>query len=159
MPLISPGHLKIGAAALVLVAVVAVALWLGNPAGPLAPVEPMPPATGTVSQIPIVGSGGRFLFLPISAHVRSGVKYRYTLSTRCGIDYPTGPDFDGSFWDSVDAAQRHTVTNPPSGFATPVDEGYMLLVSAGEAEFHTSRGTVARYTRRKGAFVAGLCER
>ena len=159
MPRISPGHLKIAAAAIVLVAVVAGALWLGNPAGPLAPIEPMPPATGTVSQIPIVGSGQLFLFLPVSARVRSGVKYRYALPTQCGIDYPTGPDFDGSFWDSVDAAQRHTVTNPPAGFATPVDVGYMLLVSEGGAEFHGSRGAVARYTRRKGAFVAGLCER
>jgi hypothetical protein len=158
MPRMSPGHLKIGGAAIVLVAAVSAALWLGNPAGPLAPIEPMPAATGTVSQIPVVGSGQRFLFLPVSSRVKAGVKYRYTLSTRCGIDYPTGPDFDGSFWDSFDAAQRHAVTNPPAGFAAPVDEGYMVLVSTGEAEFHGSRGGVARYTRRKGAFVAGLCE-
>ena len=158
MPRISPGQLKIGAAAIVLVAVVAGALWLGNPAGPLAPIVPMPPPTGTVSQIPIIGSVQRFLFLPVSARVRSGVKYRYALPTRCGIDYPTGPDFDGSFWDSVDVAQRHKVVKPAAGFATPVDEGYMLLVSAGVAEFHGSHGAVARYTRRTGAFVAGLCE-
>jgi hypothetical protein len=158
MPRISPGQLKIGVAAIVLVVVVAGALWLGNPAGPLAPIEPMPPPTGTVSQIPIIGSGQRYLFLPVSARVRSGVKYRYALPTHCGIDYPTGPDFDGSFWDSVDAAQRHVVVKPPAGFATPVDDGYILLVSAGEAEFHGSRGATARYTRRKGAFVAGLCQ-
>lgn len=130
---------------------------IGDPAGPLAPIEPLPPATGTVTQVPIVGSGHRFLFLPVSARIRVGVKYRFSLTTRCGIDYPTGPDFDGSFWDSVDSAQRHTIANPPSGFASPVDTGYMLLRSAGVAEFHGSRGAVARYTRRTGAFVAGDC--
>jgi hypothetical protein len=155
---ISPTHLKIGAAVIALVTVVGGILWIGNPAGPFGRIEPLPPQTGTVSQVPIVGSGHRFLFLPVSARVRAGVKYRYALPTHCGIDYPTGPDFDGSFWDSVDAAQRHKFTNPPPGFAGPVDNGYILLVSAGVAEFHSSRGAVARYTRRNGAFVAGLCE-
>ncbi len=154
---ISPTHLKIGAAVVVLVTVLASVLWIGNPAGPLGRIEPMPPPTGAVGQIPIVGSGHRFLFLPVSGRVRSGVKYRYALPTQCGIDYPTGPDFDGSFWDSVDPAQRQTSTNPPPGFARPVDVGYLLLLSAGVAEFHASRGAVARYTRRNGAFVAGLC--
>lgn len=158
MQRISPTHLKIGAAVIVLVTIAAGVLWLGNPAGPFGPIEPLPPPTGTVTQIPIVGSGHRFLFLPVSGRVRVGVKYRYVLPTHCGIDYPTGPDFDGSFWDSVDPAQRHTLTNPPSGFAGSVDEGYILLLSAGVAEFHSSRSAIARYTRRNGAFVAGLCE-
>lgn len=157
MQRLSPTHLKIGAAVIVLVTVVAGILWVGNPAGPFGRIEPLPPPTGTVSQIPIVGSGQRYLFLPVSGRVRAGVKYGYPLLTRCGIDYPTGPDFDGSFWDSVDPAQRHTITNPPPGFARPLDVGYMLLVSTGVSEFHASRGGVARYTRRNGAFVAGLC--
>ena len=155
---ISPTHLKICAAIIVLATVAAGVLWIGNPAGPFGRIEPLPPPTGTVTQIPIVGSGHRFLFLPVSGRVRVGVKYRYVLPTHCGIDYPTGPDFDGSFWDSVDPAQRHTLSNPPSGFAVPLDEGYILLLSAGVAEFHSSRGAVARYTRRNGAFIAGLCE-
>jgi hypothetical protein len=154
---ISPTHLKIGAAAVILVMIVGSILVIGNPAGPFGRIEPLPPPTGSVTQIPIAGSGQRFLFLPVSGRVRAGVKYRYRLATRCGIDYPTGPDFDGSFWDSVDPVQRHKITTPPSGFARPVDEGYLLLVSVGVAEFHGSRGAVARYTRRSGAFVAGLC--
>ena len=159
MQAISPTRLKIAAGvAVILLAVIGGVLLIGDPAGPLAPIEPLPPATGTVTQIPLIGPGHRFLFLPVSARVRVAVKYRYSLPTRCGIDYPTGPDFDGSFWDSEDPAQRHTVADPPAGFVRPVDNGYLLLRSPGVAEFHSSRGAVARYTRRTGAFVAGVCD-
>jgi hypothetical protein len=155
---ISRPHARIGAAAaLILVAVTASVLFIGNPSGPLGRIEPMPPATGTVTRIPILGPGHQFLFFPGSGRVSVGVKYRYSLPTHCGIDYPTGPDFDGSFWDSVDPAQRHKLTNPPPGFAGPQDEGFMVLLSADTAEFHGSRGAAARYTRRNGALVAGLC--
>jgi|GEM_PF-3975569 len=155
---ISTPQARIGvAAAVILVPLLASVLFIANPSGPLARIEPLPPATGTVTQIPILGPGHRFLFFPVSGRVTPGVKYRYSLPTHCGIDYPTGPDFDGSFWDSVDPAQRHVSTNPPPGFAGPQDEGYMVLLSADTAEFHGSRGGVARYTRRNGAFVAGVC--
>jgi hypothetical protein len=156
---ISRPHARIGAAAaIILVAVTAGVLFIGNPSGPLGRIEPMPPATGTVTRIPILGPGHRFLFFPGSGRVSVGVKYRYSLPTHCGIDYPTGPDFDGSFWDSVDPAQLRKLTTPPPGFAGPQDEGYMVLLSADTAEFHGSRGATARYMRRNGALVAGLCE-
>jgi hypothetical protein len=148
---------RMAAAAITLVVVVAGILFIRNPAGPLGHIEPLPPATGTVSRIPILGPGHQFLFLPVSGRVRTGVKYRYRLATHCGIDYPTGPDFDGSFWDAVDPAQRHKFTDPPPGFAGPEDDGYMILLSPDTAEFHASAGAVARYTRRNGALVGGLC--
>ncbi|HEV2012500.1 MAG TPA: hypothetical protein VGR77_01235 [Candidatus Dormibacteraeota bacterium] len=155
---ISPLYARLGVVAAVVLILVAGVLLMGNPSGPLGRIEPLPPATGTVTRIPILGPGHRFLFFPISGRVTAGVKYRYLLSTHCGLDYPTGPDFDGSFWDSVDPAQRHTVANPPPGFAGPEDDGYMVLRSANTAEFHGSRGSTARYTRRNGAIVAGLCD-
>ena len=152
-------HARVGAAAAgILLAVIAGVLFIRNPSGPLGRIEPLPPATGTVTQIPILGPGHRFLYLPVSGRVTVGVKYRYLLPTHCGIDYPTGPDFDGSFWDSVDPAQRNKPTNPPPGFAGPRDDGYMVLRSASTAEFHGSRGATAPYTRRSGALVAGLCD-
>lgn len=155
---ISLTHARIGAgAAVILIAVIAGVLFIGNPSGPLGRIEPMPPATGTVTRIPILGPGHRYLFFPVSGRVSVGVKYRYSLPTHCGIDYPTGPDFDGSFWDAVDPAQRNKLTTPPPGFASPQDEGYMVLRSAKAAEFHSSRGATARYTRRNAALVAGLC--
>ncbi|TMC29839.1 MAG: hypothetical protein E6J32_06530 [Chloroflexi bacterium] len=154
-----PTQARLAAAvAVILVLAVAVVLVIRNPAGPVGRIEPMPLATGSVSRVPIIGPGHRFLFLPVSGRVTTGVKYRYGLETHCGIDYPTGPDFDGSFWDAVDPAQRHTFTNPPAGFAGPQDAGYMILLSPDTAEFHASAGTVARYTRRNGALIAGLCE-
>ena len=69
---------------------------------------------------------------------------------------PTGPDFDGSFWDSVDPTQRNKFTNPPPGFADP-DDGYMILAVPNTAEFHSSAGGVAMYTRRTKGLIAGDC--
>ncbi len=153
-----PRQVKTGAAAAaVLLLVVASVLFVRNPAGPFGKIEPLPAATGILTRIPVIGPGHRFLFFPVSGRVSAGLKYRFVLLTHCGLDYPTGPDFDGSFWDSVDATQRHKLTNPPAGFADPEDEGYMILVSADTAEFHSSTGAVAQYTRRTSAVIAGLC--
>jgi hypothetical protein len=153
-----PRLVKAGAAgAIVLLLVVASVLFVRNPAGPFGKVEPLPPTTGTLTRIPVLGPGHRFLFFPVSGQVTAGLKYRFVLLTRCGLDYPTGPDFDGSFWDSVDSTQRDKFANPPAGFAQPEDPGYMILVAADTAEFHSSAGGVARYTRRTKALIAGLC--
>jgi hypothetical protein len=137
--------------------VIASVLFVRNPAGPFGRIEPLPATAGTLTRIPVLGPGHRFLFFPVSGRVTAGLKYRYVLLTHCGLDYPTGPDFDGSFWDSVDSTQRDKFTNPPGGFAQPEDPGYMILVSADTAEFHSSAGGVARYTRRTKALIAGLC--
>jgi hypothetical protein len=155
---ISPLYARLGVVAAVTLVLVAAVLLIGNRSGPFGRIEPLPPAAGTVTRIPILGPGHRYLYFPVSGWVTAGVKYRYVLSTHCGLDYPTGPDFDGSFWDSVDPTQRNQLTNPPPGFAGPQDEGYMVLLSADTAEFHSSRGAPARYTRRNGALVAGLCD-
>jgi hypothetical protein len=147
---------SLGGAAILLLLIGSI-LFVRNPAGPLGKIEPMPPSTAGVSQIPVLGPGHRYLFFPVSGRVTAGVKYRYVLLTHCGLDYPTGPDFDGSFWDSVDPTQRNKFTNPPAGFAGSEDVGYMILVSADTAEFHSSAGGVATYTRRTKALIAGDC--
>jgi hypothetical protein len=152
-----PRQVKAGlAAAAIVLLVIGSILFVRNPGGPLGKIEPMPPSTAEVSRIPVFGPGHRYLYMPVSARVTPGVKYRYVLSTHCGLDYPTGPDFDGSFWDSVDPTQRNKFTNPPAGFADP-DDGYMILVSANIAEFHSSAGGVAQYTRRTRGVIAGDC--
>jgi hypothetical protein len=151
-----PGQVKAGvSAAAVVLLVVAGILFVHNPAGPFGKVEPLPANAGTLTRIPVLGSGHRFLFFPVSGRVTPGVKYGYVLLTHCGLDYPTGPDFDGSFWDLADQVQRNQ--NTPPGFAQPEDDGYMILVSTDTAEFHSSAGGVARYTRRTKALIAGLC--
>jgi hypothetical protein len=137
--------------------VIASVLFVRNPAGPFGRIEPLPATAGTLTRIPVLGPGHRFLFFPVSGRVTAGLKYRYVLLTHCGLDYPTGPDFDGSFWDSVDSTQRNKLTNPPADFAAPEDVGYMILVSANTAEFHSSAGGIAQYTRRSKALIAGLC--
>jgi hypothetical protein len=139
----------------VILLVIGSVLFVRNPAGPFGKVEPLPPNGATLTRIPILGPGHRFLFFPVSGRVTPGVKYGYVLLTHCGLDYPTGPDFDGSFWDLADPTQRNQST--PQGFAQPEDHGYMILVSADTAEFHSSAGGVARYTRRTKALIAGLC--
>jgi hypothetical protein len=153
-----PRPVKAGAAGAVMVLlVIASILFIRNPAGPFGRIEPLPPTDGTVTRMPVLGPGHRFLFFPVSGRVTPGVKYRFVLLTHCGLDYPTGPDFDGSFWDLADSAGRNTFTSTPPGFAQPEDQGYMILVSTDTAEFHSSAGGVARYTRRTKALIAGLC--
>ena len=153
-----PNQVKTGAAGVaVVLLVVAGTLFVRNPAGPFGKIEPLPSTTGTLTRIPVLGPGHRFLFFPVSGRVTAGVKYRFVLLTHCGLDYPTGPDFDGSFWDAADATQRDKLTNPPPDFAQPEDVGYMILVSPDTAEFHSSAGGAETYTRRTKALIAGLC--
>jgi hypothetical protein len=154
-----PAPAKAGVAGVaVVLMVIGSVLFVRNPAGPFGRIEPLPANVATLTRIPILGPGHRYLFFPVSGPVTAGLKYRYVLLTHCGLDYPTGPDFDGSFWDSEDATQRDELTNPPAGFAAPEDVGYMILVSPNTAEFHSSAGGVARYTRRSKALIAGLCQ-
>ena len=151
-----PKQVKAGAAGIaVVLLVIASVLFVRNPAGPFGKIEPLPPTTGTLTRIPVLGFGHRFLFFPVSGRVTPGVKYGYVLLTHCGLDYPTGPDFDGSFWDLTDPTPPNR--NTPSGFAQPEDHGYMILWPPDTAEFHSSAGGVARYSRRTKALIAGLC--
>jgi hypothetical protein len=153
-----PAQAKAGVAGVaVVLMVIGSVLFVRNPAGPFGRIEPLPANAATLTRIPVLGPGHRYLFFPVSGPVTAGLKYHYVLLTHCGIDYPTGPDFDGSFWDSEDSTQRDKLTNPPAGFAAPEDVGYMILVSPNSAEFHSSAGGVARYTRRSKALIAGLC--
>jgi hypothetical protein len=153
-----PAQAKAGLAGVaVVLMVIGSVLFIRNPAGPFGKIEPLPASTGTLTRIPVLGPGHRFLYFPVSGHVTAGLKYRFVLLTHCGLDYPTGPDFDASFWDAVESTQRNRLANPPSGFAQPEDVGYMILVTPDSAEFHSSAGGVARYTRRTKALIASLC--
>ena len=153
-----PAQAKAGAAGVIIVLlVIASVLFVRNPAGPFGKIEPLPPTTGTLTRIPVLGPGHRFLFFPVSGRVTAGLKYRVVLLTRCGLDYPTGPDLDGSFWDAVDSAQRNKLATPPPGFAQPEDVGYMIVIAPDTAEFHSSAGGVETYMRRTKALIASLC--
>jgi hypothetical protein len=154
-----PAQAKAGVAGVIVVLlVIASVLFVRNPAGPFGKIEPLPPTMGTLTRIPVLGPGHRFLFFPVSGRVTAGLKYRFVLLTHCGLDYPTGPDFDGNFWDAADSTQRNKLAKPPPRFAQPEDVGYMILVSADTAKFHSSAGGVAAYTRRTKALIAGLCQ-
>src|SRR6202165_1875412 len=153
-----PRQVKAGAAVtVVLLLVVGSFLFVRNPSGPFGKIEPLPPNAATLTQIPVLGPGHRYLFFPVSGRVTAGLKYRYVLLTHCGLDYPTGPDFDGSFWDSVDPTQRNKFTNPPPGFARPEDDGYMLLASSAAAESPSWAGGIEKYPRRTKGLIAGDC--
>ena len=154
-----PAQAKAGVAGVaVVLLVIASVLFVRNPAGPFGKIEPLPLSKGTMTRIPVLGPGHRYLFFPVSGRVTAGLKYRFVLLTRCGLDYPTGPDFDGSFWDAADPAQQNKLANPPPGFAQPEDVGYMIVVAPDTAEFHSSAGGVETYTRRTKALIAGLCQ-
>jgi len=108
------------------------------------------------SQAQPVGSTGQFVFYANSGHVTQGVKYGFRLYSHCGLDYPTGPDFDGSFWRSVGPGDDGS-GNPPAGFANPYDTGTMTLLSAQLAEYHGWSGATMRFTRQGTTVTSGFC--
>ncbi|MDQ6709673.1 MAG: hypothetical protein M3Z11_03855 [Candidatus Dormibacteraeota bacterium] len=130
-------------------------LALGLVGGQSGDLRPLPPNTSLINRVALVGPQHRYLFIPVSGRVVTGVKYRYSLQIQCGLAYPVGPDFDGSLWDPLDSRQR--TGGPPPGFSAPVDHGYMVLVSATVAEFHSSGGSTARFRRHSGSVIASLC--
>lgn len=138
------------------VAVVIVSLLtLGQKATQSWGIQPLPPPTIIAGPIPIPAPNHPYLFQPASARVAIGVKYRFSLATECGLASPVGPDFDGTFWDPVKPGQASG--GPPAGFRAPVDQGYMVLVSAGITEFHSSGGITVRFIRHPGTVIASLC--
>lgn len=155
---IMANRVTIGAgAAIGLASVVAIVVLLGQRGVDRSALQDLPAPATAISPVPVQGPNHPYLFFPNSAHVKSGVKYRFQLLTSCGLGFPTGPDFDGSFWDSVDAGQNQ-FGNPPAGFLVPYDDGYMVLLSTNAAEFHSFHGSTASFTRRVGSKVATLCE-
>ena len=130
-------------------------LVLGNRAAQSWDIQPLP-ASNAVIRIPLLGPQHRYLFQPASARVTVGAKYRFQLTTQCGLADPVGPDFDGSFWDPDSA--RQASAGPPPGFDAPADTGYMVLLSPAVAEFHSSHGATARFHRHSGSVIASLCE-
>lgn len=129
-------------------------LVLGNRAAQSWDVQPLPASTAAV-RIPLLGPQHRYLFQPASARVTVGVKYRFQLTTQCGLADPVGPDFDGSFWDPDITHQASG--GAPAGFNAPVDTGYIVLMSPSVAEFHSSHGATARFHRHPGTIIASLC--
>lgn len=147
------GLLELGVIIGVGVVIVAL-LVLGNRVAPSWEVQPLPASNAAV-RIPLLGPQHRYLFQPASARVTVGVKYRFQLTTQCGLADPVGPDFDGSFWDP-DITQQAS-GGPPAGFKAPVDTGYMVLMSPSVAKFHSSQGATARFHRHPGMVIASLC--
>ena len=139
-----------------IVATVALILWLGTgwiDSLQRTQARSMPPPASTQSPTPLPGH--RFVYYPLSAHVTPGVNYHFTLQTHCGLGYPTGPDFDGSFWDPVGSTL--TFGNPPPGVTVPFDNGSIVLTSANNAQFQSSLGSVFKFSRHEGNRTAGTC--
>lgn len=146
----------IGLRGVVAMAAVAVAIvWAAGWPGGTILASSLPPAASSSEPQP-AGSAGRFVFYPNSGRVAQGVAYWFRLYTHCGLKYPIGPDFDGSFWDSTGAADDGS-GNPPPGFGNPFDNGTMTLLSANLAEYRSSQGVMMRFTRHNGRRVASPC--
>ncbi len=143
--------LRVSIAAVAVTAVVAAVLIAKDPMigsalpGPAKFREPQP-----------VGSTGQYIFYANSGRVTQGVRYGFRLFTHCGLESPTGPDFDGSFWRSVGPADDGS-GNPPVGFGNPYDNGIMVLVSANLAQYHSSSGATVSFSRASATVTGGLC--
>ncbi len=117
--------------------------------------RPLPAPASFRAPEPVPGQSHRYTFYPNSSRVTAGIKYAMTMSTHCGIGYPDGPDFDGSLWDP--AWTKFGFGSQPSGTNAPTDSGYVVLVSANTAEFHSSQGFAFRFIRHAGPRIAGDC--
>jgi len=139
-----------------ILATVALIVWLGTSwAASLqgAQVRLLPPPAS--NQSPTRLPSGRFTYYPHSARVAQRVTYQFTLLTHCGLGYPTGPDFDGSFWDPVGSTLAFG--NPPPGVTSPLDTGFIVLTSGNTAQFHSSLGSVFSFSRHEGNRTSGSC--
>lgn len=86
---------------------------------------------------------------PRSSRVEAGIRYRITVYTHCGLDYLL--DFDGSFWDSAQAAPSEAAWDDPD------DDGVITLDSENEAIYRSSKGFEFRLTRHPGPKAVYLC--
>jgi hypothetical protein len=103
-----------------------------------------------------VNSTGQYVFYAHSGNITQGVRYQFRLYTHCGLNVPTGPDFDGSFWTTAGPGDDGS-GNPPAGFGNPFDNGTMTLISANVAEYRASSGAIVRFTRQASTKTGGLC--
>ena len=117
--------------------------------------EPLPSPAGAREPQP-VSSTGQYVFYASSGHAAQGVRYQFRLYTHCGLNDPTGPDFDGSFWTSVGPGDDGS-GNPPAGFGNPFDNGTIRLISENVAEYRGSSGITVRFNRQASTKTAGLC--
>lgn len=118
-----------------------------------AAIRNLPPATQAPPAEPV--GNGQFRFVPTSARITPGVRYRLKIFTHCGLDYPLAVDFDGTFWDP--GGPRLSGGSPPAGYRNPFDEGIMTLISPTQARYQSQGGVVTSFTRHSGPRVAGLC--
>lgn len=123
--------------------------------GRSAAVRELPPATGSRAE-PL--ANGQYRFVPGSARVSVGERYRFRLYTHCGLNNPVAVDFDGSFWDPTgESAASGGGGNPPAGFGNPFDDGVMTLVSPVRARYLSRSGTVILFSRHPGPRVSPPC--
>jgi hypothetical protein len=109
--------------------------------------RPLPSPT-TSPRKPVGVEGGRVRIWPNSVPVDSGVPYRFTLMTHCGLRV-SYPDFDGSFWRYVGPGSSGGIS-APAGFEDPSDAGTMILLDQRTAEFRSASGKSARFRRIRG---------
>jgi hypothetical protein len=125
---------------------------------PTSGVRPLPPQASNYWPEPVAGPNHLFLFRPNSGKVVLGTKYAITMATLCGLQDPTGPDFDGSFWDVADQTYRQYASGgPPPSFGAPHDRGYMVLVTADSATYYSSTRAAVHFSRHYGARVSSKC--
>lgn len=116
--------------------------------------RPLPPPAASTA--PKALGNGQFLFYPQSARVKSGVPYRFSILTHCGLDFPIAVDFDGSFW-SLPSGSPWSSGNAPPGFGNPTDRGVIILTSPTQAEYHSANGQLVLFQRHSGAVITALC--
>jgi hypothetical protein len=101
------------------------------------------------------GPGGGIIFGPVSAPIRDGVAYRFTLG-HCGLQSPV--DVDGSFWDAVDGVTRvgDRLDLDKDGEMINATSG-VIVVIGDELRFRTESGSVVRFSRHAGEKEFPIC--
>ncbi len=116
---------------------------------------PRPTSRDYVTAEPVT-EDGRYRFTSVSAEVKIGVPYAFTLFTACGLDYFV--DFGGSLWAAVDPAGGFR-KGPPEGFDDPRDRGTMTLVDRELATYVSSVGERVRFVPRSNTKLVKPCGR
>ncbi len=123
--------------------------------GILAFAQVLPAITTGRPEQPIAADSGQAKFHPHSGTL-VGFRYHLKIYTHCGLASWGSPDFDGSYWDPL-GVNSDGNGNPPPGVGNPFDEGTMVLLPDGRAEFTSQSGSKFLFARHVGDKVFAWC--
>jgi hypothetical protein len=123
--------------------------------GIVASAQVLPTITAGRLEQPTAAGSGQAKFHPHSGRALVGFPYQLKINTHCGLASWGSPDFDGSYWDPLGGSSNGN-GNPSPGVG-PFDEGTMVLLLNGQAEFTSETGAKFLFSRHTGDKIFTWC--